>query len=141
MLVQEYPSEHDAFAAEMFLIGYYGRKSLGTGTLRNLTEGGEGTTGFKFSAAQIKTLSAAHLGQPGFWTRKQFSQEFRDRLSLAHGGVGVSGDTLWCSYGKHIAAKSEFYVKPSLPRGHSAYCKPCTKQYNDAYYQHRVSEK
>jgi hypothetical protein len=45
ILVQEFPSEADAFAAEKFLISYYGRLDLGTGCLRNLTAGGEGTSG------------------------------------------------------------------------------------------------
>jgi hypothetical protein len=42
ILIQEFPSEEDAFAAEIFLIDYYGRRDLGTGCLRNLTAGGDG---------------------------------------------------------------------------------------------------
>lgn len=38
-------SEAEAFEAEIALIWYYGRKDLGTGCLRNLTSGGEGTSG------------------------------------------------------------------------------------------------
>ena len=34
-------SEVDAFETEIALIWYYGRKALGTGVLRNLTDGGE----------------------------------------------------------------------------------------------------
>jgi len=34
-------SEQDAFETEVALIWYYGRKDLGTGILRNLTDGGE----------------------------------------------------------------------------------------------------
>jgi len=45
IIVQEFPCEQDAFAAERFLIAYYGRKDLGTGCLRNLTDGGEGASG------------------------------------------------------------------------------------------------
>lgn len=41
ILVQEFPSETDALAAEVFLITYYGRKDLGTGKLLNRTEGGD----------------------------------------------------------------------------------------------------
>ena len=39
ILIQEFPSERDAFSAEIFLISYYGRKDLGTGCLRNLSGG------------------------------------------------------------------------------------------------------
>src|SRR5208282_5228137 len=42
ILIQEYPSEEDAFAAEVFLISYYGRKDIGTGCLINHTDGGDG---------------------------------------------------------------------------------------------------
>lgn len=38
-------SEQDAFATEKALIWYYGRKDLGTGCLRNFTDGGEGASG------------------------------------------------------------------------------------------------
>jgi len=41
VLIQEFNSESDALAAEVFLISYYGRKDLGTGRLLNLTEGGD----------------------------------------------------------------------------------------------------
>ncbi len=45
IILQDWPSEEDAFAAEKFLIVYYGRADLGTGCLRNLTDGGEGISG------------------------------------------------------------------------------------------------
>jgi hypothetical protein len=45
VLIQPHPSEQDAFAAEVFLIAYYGRIDIGTGILRNLTDGGDGTAG------------------------------------------------------------------------------------------------
>ena len=41
ILVQEFPDEASAFAAEQFLINFYGREDLCTGTLLNLTDGGE----------------------------------------------------------------------------------------------------
>lgn len=45
VIVQEFPTEQDAFAAEKFLISYYGRKDLSEGCLINLTNGGEGQSG------------------------------------------------------------------------------------------------
>ena len=38
-------SEADAFETEIALIWYYGRKDLGTGCLRNLSDGGDGPAG------------------------------------------------------------------------------------------------
>lgn len=52
ILIQEFPSEHDAFEAEKFLISYYGRMDLGTGCLANLTDGGEGPAGKRYTKEQ-----------------------------------------------------------------------------------------
>lgn len=59
IIVQEYPNETEALEAERLLIAVYGRKLNKTGILRNLTEGGEGTSGFVFSAEQRKRLGQA----------------------------------------------------------------------------------
>jgi hypothetical protein len=72
ILIQEFPSEEDAFAAEVFLIAYYGRKDLNTGILRNRTDGGEGVSGYPLteerrehqrSAARIAGRLAVASGQ------------------------------------------------------------------------------
>jgi hypothetical protein len=52
-------SETDAFTAEIALIWYYGRKDLGTGCLRNLTNGGDNPPsrkGIKLSIEQRASL-------------------------------------------------------------------------------------
>ncbi len=52
VIIQEHPSEEDAFVVEKFLISYYGRIDLNTGCLRNRTDGGEGYTGKSPEARQ-----------------------------------------------------------------------------------------
>lgn len=47
-------SEPEAYALEKRLILLYGRKNAGTGILRNLTDGGEGSTGVKGKIAWNK---------------------------------------------------------------------------------------
>jgi len=48
--------EEDAFAMERELIAEYGRRDLRTGSLCNLTEGGQGTAGLKYSNERLKNL-------------------------------------------------------------------------------------
>jgi len=45
VLLEQNLSETDALRLEIELIAQYGRKDLGTGILRNLTDGGEGSSG------------------------------------------------------------------------------------------------
>ena len=45
IIVKEFLTETEAFDEERLLIAFYGRKDQGTGCLRNLTDGGEGTSG------------------------------------------------------------------------------------------------
>jgi hypothetical protein len=75
ILVQEFPTEQDALAAEIFLISYYGRKDIGTGCLRNLTAGGDGLSNPSLETRR-KIGLANHLAQKG----RKFSEERRKKL-------------------------------------------------------------
>lgn len=84
VILQEHPCEADAFAVEVFLIAYYGRKDLGTGILRNLTDGGEGTLGKNEDTK--RRIGAARAGKPR-------TAEVRLKLSLANmGAYGFGGN-------------------------------------------------
>jgi hypothetical protein len=63
IILQEHSSEKDAFDAERFLIAYYGRKDLGTGCLRNLTDGGEGASGCIPTQEARQNMSRAGKGR------------------------------------------------------------------------------
>jgi len=57
-------SEVDAFETEIALIWYYGRKDLGTGILRNLTNGGDGSSGHIPSPETIEKRASKIRGIP-----------------------------------------------------------------------------
>ena len=71
--VEDQLTEQAAWDLEMFLIAKYGRKDLGTGILRNLTNGGDGASGHihsvetKIKMSKTKTSENAKRKQEG-WT-------------------------------------------------------------------------
>jgi hypothetical protein len=62
VLIEHHDSEDAAYEAETFLISYYGRLDIGTGCLRNMTDGGEGSSGR--SEEVRRKVSLALQGHP-----------------------------------------------------------------------------
>ena len=56
-------TEAEAFKHEVYMIAILGRKDLGTGILRNLTNGGEGASGHVKSEEAKKKISEANSGK------------------------------------------------------------------------------
>ena len=57
-------TEEHAFRVEKALIAFFGREDLGTGLLVNLTDGGDGTSGYRPSAELIERQAATRRGRP-----------------------------------------------------------------------------
>lgn len=72
-------TEEEAFKHERYMIGVFGRKDLGTGILRNKTDGGEGTSGVVRGEEWRRKISEAKKG-------KTHSEETRRKKSEAYKG-------------------------------------------------------
>jgi hypothetical protein len=70
-------TEEEAVKHEIYIIAVFGRKDLGTGMLRNKTNGGDGASGF--SKKTRRKLSEAKKG-------KSLSEETKRKLSEANKG-------------------------------------------------------
>jgi hypothetical protein len=68
-------TEIGALALERFYIRWYGRKDLKTGILRNLTDGGEGTSGIYVTEETRKKMSLSQTGIKHSLKRKQKNSE------------------------------------------------------------------
>ena len=103
---------------EIEFISLYGRKDLFTGTLVNMTNGGEGTPGIKRSEEYILKLSERQKGEKGYMFGKKHSEETIKRMSEVKKGKFPSRETkeklraastgcknAW--YGKHTAVSKK----------------------------------
>lgn len=114
VLIKEFLSEDDAFNLERAGIVLFGRKDLGTGVLRNLTDGGEGSSGVKPSKETKEKTSMALKGVPKSEAARIKMSENNAKLKPGYGVVThlVSGET-WS-----IQNISEFCRKMGLHNGH-----------------------
>ena len=77
-------SETEAFEMEIALISLLVRKDLGTGILRNQTEGGDGTSGFSHSEETKRKIGEANRNP---------SEETRRKLIESHKGKSLSEES------------------------------------------------
>lgn len=110
IIIQYWDNEAEAYLAEKFLIVHYGRIDLGTGCLRNLTDGGENppnakgikrseefckqvrerSKGLKRTEEAKQKMRAAKLGKK----RGPYSEEHKLKISKALKG-NTNGKNSW----------------------------------------------
>lgn len=96
VFVEEGLTEPEAFSLEIYCIQMYGRIDLGTGILRNRTDGGEGTSGVVVSDETRRKMSDMRRGEKHYlWGKrgelsplwgKPRSEETKRKMSEARQG-------------------------------------------------------
>jgi len=100
--------EKIAFDKEIQDIKKYGRKNNGTGILCNMTDGGEGTSGWHCSRKTRYRMSKAALKRKNnHWIGKKHTEETKRKMSLAK-----KGQIPWIS-GKHHTEESNIKNRES----------------------------
>jgi hypothetical protein len=79
-------SWEEACSIEKYLISFYGRVDLRVGNLTNLTNGGDGTYGYKLSKEHIEILKKVN-------SNRIVSVETRNKLSIINYGKKLSKET------------------------------------------------
>lgn len=101
-------TEEEAFRHERYMIAIFGRKDLETGILRNLTDGGDGPSGWIPSDVTKKKISAAKCG-------KKHSKEAKEKMSLSRRGENNH------RFGKEVTAKTRAKIgEANRGRRHTA---------------------
>ena len=80
VMLAENLTEADAFDQEKQLIAHWGRLDLGTGILRNRTDGGEGMSGYVFTDESKEKLSRKARKR---WSDPEFKQQQSELISQA----------------------------------------------------------
>lgn len=98
IVARELSWEH-ACELEQLMISEYGRIDLGTGTLVNLTDGGEGTIGVKQSQESINKRANSNRG-------KKRSEETKSKMSEARKGIVFSAEHIENLRKSHLGQKT-----------------------------------
>ena len=73
-------TEEEANKHEKYMIDVFGRKDLRTGILRNMTNGGDGISGYSHTDETKRILSEKNSGENNAWYGKNLTEETRKKM-------------------------------------------------------------
>ena len=112
-------TEEEAFKHEIYMIAVFGRKDLGTGILRNLTDGGEGCSGLIHSEDTRNKRSKSNKGNT-------HSEETKKKIGVAHSGKQISEE--------HKEKLRDFNIGKKLSKSTKIKISEVTKGQNNPFY-------
>jgi len=118
-------TEEEANIHEVYMIAIFGRKDLGTGVLRNMTNGGDGISGYSHTLKTKKILSEKNSGENNAWygkkhteeTKKIMRESSKNRKRNPHSEktkekMRQSAKKYWKEFGRDISGENNpFYGK------------------------------
>jgi hypothetical protein len=114
VFVQEGLTEEDAFNLEKYCVALYGRIDNGTGILRNMTDGGDGISGYKHLPETIKKFRNAAKNRPSSWTGKKHSLQAKIKMSQSAKGRKLTEETRRKISDKHRGRKMSEEARQKL---------------------------
>jgi hypothetical protein len=106
-------SWEEACEKEKEFISLYGRINLNNGTLSNMTNGGDGTFGFKWSEESKLNHHSKKNGVKGYFYNKKFTEEHKKNISNSLKGRVYSKETKNKISNSLKGEKHQFYGKPT----------------------------
>ena len=120
LLLKKGLTEAEAFKHEVYMIFVFGRKDLGTGILRNRTNGGEGSSGAVRSEEAKKKMSAAKSGKnhPQFGAPKTEEQKKKQSVAMSGKYTGEKHSQYGRTGALNPASKAIIAIEPDGTQQH-----------------------
>jgi hypothetical protein len=129
--------EEQAYQHEIYMITVLGRIDLGTGILRNKTNGGDGTRGMLLTEKQRNDISVRQLGEKNHFYGKKHTAKTKRKMSESQTGEkhAMFGKNHKLESKKKISQSIRGENHPLYQKGHSKETKLKMKENFKKYYK------
>ena len=128
-------TEEQAFRNERDFISWYGRVDSGNGILRNLTDGGEGSSGLILSEEHKRKISEANKGQG--LGKKIHSEESKRKIGEASKGRIYKGRIPSEEHKRKNSEAHKGKLNPMFDKTHSEETKRKISEVRKLYWQNK----